>query len=81
VPRFDQRRLDTLTHEDIQRIKAELKELSTKTVNNVPLYHPALHVPVSSGQDAAIGLLDAAVPRTSGDILETESAPTEKFGY
>ena len=33
-----------------------------------------------AAKDAAIGLLDAAVPRTSGDMLETGNAPKEKPG-
>ncbi|MFY0579416.1 hypothetical protein ACN28S_38795 [Cystobacter fuscus] len=35
LPRFGERRLDEVTNEDIQRLKAELRDLSTKTVNNV----------------------------------------------
>ncbi|WP_395850607.1 hypothetical protein [Cystobacter fuscus] len=34
LPRFGERRLDEVTNEDIQHLKAELRDLSTKTVNN-----------------------------------------------
>ncbi|WP_257455311.1 N-terminal phage integrase SAM-like domain-containing protein [Archangium lipolyticum] len=35
LPRFGERRLDEVTNEDLQHLKAELRDLSTKTVNNV----------------------------------------------
>jgi integrase len=70
VPRFGQRRLDTLTHEDIQRLKADLKELSTKTVNNVlTVFSKLLKVAVEWGVldklPVTIKLLKAPKPTMS----------------
>jgi hypothetical protein len=36
------------------------------------------HAGAEVGKDVAIGLLDAAVPRIPGDILESEIPPKEK---
>jgi integrase len=70
VPRFGQRRLDTMTHEDIQRLKADLKELSTKTVNNVlTIFNKLLKVAVEWGVldklPVTIKLLKAPKPTMS----------------
>jgi hypothetical protein len=35
IPRFGGKRLDTITTEDVQRLKSHLRERAPKTVNNV----------------------------------------------
>jgi integrase len=67
VPRFGQRQLDTLTNKDIQRLKVDLKELSTKTVNNVlTVFNKLLKVAVEWGVldklPVTIKLLKASKP-------------------
>ena len=70
VPRFGERRLDTLTHEDVKRLKADLKEQSTKTVNNVltvfnKLLKVAVEWSVIDKMPVTIELLKAPKPTMS----------------
>jgi integrase len=67
LPRFGERRLDEVTNEDIQHLKAELRDLSTKTVNNVlTVLNRLLKVAVEWGvldkMPATIKLLKAPKP-------------------